>query len=114
MNEFWEKFKYNLILSNLLEDSMVLSKNETNLNNLEQNNNNTSPDKGLQRFNVNSFIYSINDDGTILKILNRQYELNYNYNYNNMKIIISVILMIIYLLKQQQLMSYQHQHHPSP
>ena len=110
LNEFWEKFKYNLILSNLLEDSMVLSKNETNLNNLEQNNNNTSPDKGLQRFNVNSFIYSINDDGTILKILNRQYELNYNYNYNNMKIIISVILMIIYLLKQQQLMSYQHQH----
>lgn len=110
LNEFWEKFKYNLILSNLLEDSMVLSKNETNLNNLEQNNNNTSPDKGLQRFNDNSFIYSINDDGTILKILNRQYELNYNYNYNNMKIIISVILMIIYLLKQQQLMSYQHQH----
>ncbi|KHC66155.1 hypothetical protein MGS_05860 [Candida albicans P78042] len=110
LNEFWEKFKYNLILSNLLEDSMVLSKNETNLNNLEQNNNNNSPGKGLQRFNVNSFIYSINDDGTILKILNRQYELNYNYNYNNMKIIISVILMIIYLLKQQQLMSYQHQH----
>ena len=57
MNEFWEKFKYNLILSNLLEDSMVLSKNETNLNNLEQNNNNTSPGKGCKGLmSIHSFI----------------------------------------------------------
>lgn len=32
--EFWEKFKYNLIISNLLDDSMILSKNEQSLKDL--------------------------------------------------------------------------------
>ena len=135
LNEFWEKFQYNLVLSNnLLKDSMILSiKNDINNGKDSKDNNNNSKDNNSNNnlsenndhsinnnkfkndddnyddnydYDYDSFIYSINNDGTILKILNRQYELNYNYNYNNMKIIILIILMIIYLLKQQQLLKY--------
>ncbi|KAL6454430.1 hypothetical protein SBY92_003895 [Candida maltosa Xu316] len=94
LNEFWEKFKYNLILSNLLEDSMVLSKNETNLQTLSQT--------SLSNYSE-LYTYSINNDGTKLYILDKHYELCYNLKYNNTKIIILVINMIIFLLKQQQL-----------
>ena len=95
--EFWEKFKYNLIVSNLLENSMVLSKNESNLQTLSKTT--------IVDFHEKSdiFSYSFNDDGTKLYVLDRRYNLCYNLKYNNMKIIVLVINMIIFLLKQQQL-----------
>ncbi|RCK62335.1 hypothetical protein Cantr_09236 [Candida viswanathii] len=98
LGEFWEKFKYNLIVSSLLEDSMALSKNEANLQTLSK-----TSIADMRDASSDVFGYSFNDDGTRLFVLDRQYKLCYNLKYNNMKIIVLVINMIIFLLKQQQL-----------
>lgn len=51
--EFWEKFKYNLIISNLLDDSMILSKNEQSLKFL---NHQIRPLKGFNHHQTQLFI----------------------------------------------------------
>lgn len=93
LGEFWEKFKYNLVISNLLEDSMILSKNESSLQ-LLNSNPITTPLKYLR--------FTINDDGTRLIVLNTSYTLKYNYRYTNFTTVLLIINLIIYLLKQQQ------------
>ncbi|KAG5420527.1 hypothetical protein I9W82_002408 [Candida metapsilosis] len=104
MGEFWEKFKYNLIISNLLGDSMILSKNESNLQLLSSNPIYT-PSKHLK--------FTINDDGTRLIVLNTTYNLKYNYRYNNFSTVLLIINLIIYLLKQQQSIYFGGRHHMS-
>ena len=49
----WEKFKYTLITSNLLDDSMILSKNEQSLSNLLQNNPSLKHDHVIANFRTN-------------------------------------------------------------
>ncbi|KAI5968289.1 hypothetical protein CANMA_002505 [Candida margitis] len=93
LGEFWEKFKYNLIISNLLEDSMILSKNESSLQLL----NSTPISAPLKHLK-----FTINDDGTRLIVLNTSYQVKYNYRCNNFTTVILIINLIIYLLKQQQ------------
>lgn len=92
-NEFWEKFKYNLIVSSLLDDSMILSKNEQSLNNLQCSINNPND-------NPKKFVKSLNFDGTELYILNKQYQLKFSDKLYNSEMLIQTIYMIIFLLKQ--------------
>ncbi|KAI5962397.1 uncharacterized protein KGF55_003473 [Candida pseudojiufengensis] len=91
--EFWEKFKYSLIISNLLEDSMILSENESSLKILKT-------DVTEERYR--RFKYLLNDDGTKLIVKNTSYRITYNLQYDNFSIIIIITNLIIYLLKQQQ------------
>lgn len=92
-NEFWEKFKYNLIISNLLDDSMILSKNEQSLNNLQFSINNPNDTR-------KKFVKTLNFDGTELYILNKQYQLKFSDKLYNSEMLIQTIYMIIFLLKQ--------------
>ncbi|CAK9681405.1 unnamed protein product [Candida parapsilosis] len=101
LGEFWEKFKYNLIISNLLEDSMILSKNESSLQLLKTNPIST-PSNFLK--------FTINDDGTRLLVLNTFYKVKFSCRYSTFTSILLVINLIIYLLKQQQF-AYLGRHH---
>ncbi|KAI5954351.1 hypothetical protein KGF54_002126 [Candida jiufengensis] len=93
MGEFWEKFRYSLIISNLLEDSMILSENESSLQVLKSD---------LDQQQLRNFKYTINDDGTKLIVTNTSYRVTYNLLYSNFGIIIIFTNLIIFLLKQQQ------------
>ncbi|RLV95467.1 hypothetical protein JA1_000968 [Spathaspora sp. JA1] len=95
VDEFWEKFKYNLILSNLLQDSMILSKNEQSLMIL-----NKTISQQQQQQQTNPFVYMLNPDDSRLFISDKQYKLMFNSTYNNSKLILLIINSIIYLLKQ--------------
>lgn len=98
VGDFWEKFRYNLIVSNLLEDSMILSKQDQSLANLKQT---LEQQKQIERrAGSSSFIQFLNFDGTELKITQKQYQLIYNLRYNNINLVVYVINLIIYLLKQ--------------
>lgn len=68
-NKFMEKFKYNLITSTLLEDSMILSKNEQAL------------------ANISAIL--------ILKSTNVNFNLKFNYNLNSILIFINLIIYCI-------------------
>lgn len=92
-NEFWEKFKYNLIVSGLLDDSLILSKNEQSLNNLQSSIKN--PNEIRRRF-----VKTLNFDGTELYILNKQYQLKFSDKLYNSQMLIQTIYTIIFLLKQ--------------
>lgn len=92
-NEFWEKFKYNLIVSGLLDDSLILSKNEQSLNNLQYSIKN--PNEIRKRF-----VKTLNFDGTELYILNKQYQLKFSDKLYNSQMLIQTIYTIIFLLKQ--------------
>lgn len=95
-NEFWDKFKYNLIISNLLDDSMVLSKNEQSLNTLIHLSSNFQ-----MRDSV--FFKTLNDDGTQLILTTRNYTLKFPHFFYSKYHVISVIYLIIFLLKQNML-----------
>ncbi|EGV61369.1 hypothetical protein PSN45_000039 [Yamadazyma tenuis] len=91
--EFWDKFKYNLIVSNLLDDSMILSKNEQALNSLSENSH-----KFVMR---NSVFYRIlNSDGSQL-VITKDYNLQFPNNYYYKNHVLSVVYLVIYLLKQK-------------
>lgn len=92
-SSFWEKFKYNLVISHLLDDSMILSKNEQSLNNLILSLNNPNE-------NHTKYIKALNPDGTELYILNKQYQLKFSDKLYNSGMLIQTIYLIIFLLKQ--------------
>ena len=104
---FWEKFKYNLIVSDLLDDSMVLSKNEQALSTLL---NNLKLQKlSYKTHHLPTYINSLNFDGTQLKIVDKKYELRYSTIFNKSNYVLVVINLIIFMLKQCQLSK---MHHP--
>ncbi|ODV80057.1 uncharacterized protein CANTADRAFT_5730 [Suhomyces tanzawaensis NRRL Y-17324] len=98
--EFWEKFKYNLVVSNVLDDSMILSKNEQSLNELMRKQADSDhPRKSFE--NHPTFIDGLNSDGSRLTVLNVNYNLSYPFTYNNFNYIIPIINLVIFLLKQR-------------
>jgi hypothetical protein len=107
LNEvFWEKFKYNLIVSDLLDDSMVLSKNEQALSTLLSN---LKKQKlSYKTHHLPTYINSLNFDGTQLKIVDKKYELRYSTIFNKSNYLLLVINLIIFLLKQCQLSKIHH------
>lgn len=100
-DEFWEKFKYNLIVSDLLDDSMVLSKNEQALTTLLAN---LKAEKVSHKtLRLPTYINSLNFDGTQLKIVDKKYELRYSTIFNKSNYLLLVINLIVFLLKQCQI-----------
>lgn len=89
-----EKFKYNLVISNLLDDTLVLSKNEQALSNLVQIKNTVDHELHLK------LVKEFNFDGSELHITNKKYTLHYPLIYNRPSLLISTICCIIFLLKQ--------------
>ncbi|KAK6459072.1 Mysoin-binding motif of peroxisomes-domain-containing protein [Scheffersomyces xylosifermentans] len=98
-DKFWEKFKYNLVTSDLLDDTMILSKNEQAFTALEATLSQQKQDHDHRR---TTLVSTLNFDGSQLEVLEKQYRLKYSGRYGNMNYIILVINMIMYLLKQQQ------------
>ena len=94
-DQFWEKFRYNLITSHFLDDTMSISKDNTNENALHR-------DK--KSFKERTFRFLTNDDGTKLHVLNTSYKMLHNKKFSNSTSILCLINMIIFLLKQQQKM----------
>lgn len=88
--QFWERFKYSLIISNLLDDSMILSKNDQALNNLIDN------DRPVYK----RFIKFLNHDGTELLIMNQSFKLKFPNNLYYKNQLLLIINLIIFLLKQ--------------
>lgn len=89
-----ERFKYNLVVLNLLDASMVLSKNEQALNNLVQIRNEV--DSSLHIKLVKEFSH----DGTVLEVTNKQYRLSFPPAYSSPLLLLNIISLIIFLLKQ--------------
>ncbi|KAF3993910.1 hypothetical protein FT663_01321 [Candidozyma haemuli var. vulneris] len=89
-----ERFKYNLVVSNLLDASMVLSKNEQALNNLVQIRNEVDSTLHVKLAKEFSF------DGTTLEVINKQYRLSFPSEYSNPLLLLNIISLIIFLLKQ--------------
>lgn len=101
-HEFWERFKYSLIVLNLLDDAMILLKNEQAMTMLESK---ISPPVGetllMPHVSMPVLIDYLNHDGTKLTILGKRYALTYSAKYRNRKYILLVINMIIRLLKEK-------------
>lgn len=89
--EFWERFKYQLIISNLMDDSLILSKNEQALNNLVAN----SKEPATSRLTK-----LLNFDGTELFVVKKYYLLRFPEKYYNTQMVLQVINLIIFLMKQ--------------
>lgn len=89
-----ERFKYNLVVSNLLDSSLVLSKNEQALNNLVKIRNEVDTTWHAKLAKEFSF------DGTKLEILNKRYRLSFPAAYNDPILLLSIISITIFLLKQ--------------
>lgn len=89
-----EKFRYNLIISNLLDDTMVLSKNELALNDLVRIR--ASVDAPMHTRLVKLF----NFDGTELIVRNKNYRLDMPKGYRNPRVIVISIWLIVFLMKQ--------------
>ncbi|OBA17962.1 hypothetical protein METBIDRAFT_80073 [Metschnikowia bicuspidata var. bicuspidata NRRL YB-4993] len=89
-----EKFKYNLVLSNLLDDSLVLSKNEQALEGLLQ-----ARSSGEHHVPV-SLKRKFSDDGIRLKIVNKKYVLLVPSSLLRPELLFNTISLIIFLLKQ--------------
>lgn len=92
-----EKFNYNLVVSNLLDDTLVLSKNEQALNSLV-----------LMRDLVDSpmcyrMTKEFDYDDTELQVSNIKYRLVYRRAYKNPFLIMMLVRLVIYLLKQNLL-----------
>lgn len=92
--EFIEKFKYNLVILDLLDDAMILSKNELSLNTLMYNDIKHHSNKNLPKFT-----HHFNDDGIELLISQKNYQLKFPEKLNNPSFLISTISLIIFLLK---------------
>lgn len=91
-----EKFKYNLVLSNLLDESLVLSKNDQALKNLLKMR--QSEDRYLAGF----LKRKLNDDGIVLKVVNKKYLLLLPTALQNPLVHIQTINLIIFLLKKRR------------
>lgn len=89
-----ERFKYNLVVSNLLDASLVLSKNEQALNNLVQIRNEVDNTLHVELAKEFSF------DGTTLEIVNKQYRLRFPSAYSDPLLLLNIISLVIFLLKQ--------------
>lgn len=89
-----ERFKYNLVVLNLLDASMVLSKNEQALNNLVQIRNEVDSTLHVKLAKEFSF------DGTVLEITNKQYRLSFPPAYSSPLLLLNILSLIIFLLKQ--------------
>lgn len=92
-NDFWEKYKYKLIISNLLDDNIVLSKNEQALKEV------TNEENVSQIDSHGTYINYLNHDGTELKLLEKNYRLECSPVFYNTKFIIIIINLIIHLMK---------------
>lgn len=92
--KFVERFKYNLIISDLLDDSMILSKNEASLNTLMLN------DVKNSNSSFPTLIRDLNHDGTELLIYQKKFRLKFPDNLSNPSLILTCISLIIFLLKQ--------------
>lgn len=88
-----EKFKYNLVLSNLLDDTLMLSKNEQALNTLVQLRNEDSPAHV-------ALAKEYNYDGSVLHVLSRRYRLAYPRVFDSPGLLWRTVCLIIFLLKQ--------------
>lgn len=89
-----DKFKYNLVVSNLLDESLVLSKNEqalTNLQELSSQQDGTLPDL---------FTCWRNDTTIKVQVILRQYRLSSSRLLGNPCLLLNTISLIIFLLKQ--------------
>ncbi|CAK7902759.1 hypothetical protein CAAN1_18S01156 [[Candida] anglica] len=97
--EFWDKFKYDLIVSNFLDDSMILSKNEQSLKELSTQVADSHDDE------VVTYSKKLNDDGTRLVISSIKYNMKFPQGgYNSFSIIQCVhfiILTLKLLIKRQ-------------
>lgn len=92
-----EKFNYNLVVSNLLDDTLILSKNEQALSSLILMRD--LVDKPMCYRMTKEFDY----DNTELQVLNIKYRLVYRNAYKNPYIIVMIVRLTIYLLKQSVL-----------
>lgn len=85
-----DKFKYNLVVSNLLDDSLVLSKNEQALTNLQQ----------LKQHNPFSIQLHNQESNLKLSVTLRLYRLSISRLLNSSTLLLNTISLIIFLLKQ--------------
>lgn len=92
-HEFIERFKYNLITSDLLDDSMILSKNDLSLNTLIYND--ITKHKTIPKYSR-----PFNDDGLELLVTKRNYQLRFPEKFSNSALFLKTISLIIFLLKQ--------------
>lgn len=87
--DFVEQFKYSLIVSDLLDDSMILSKNEQALALLKSDGPNT-----------HKFLRPLAFNGPELHVLRKSYRLDFSTAARNHFLLLKVVCMAIYLLKQ--------------
>lgn len=92
-----EKFNYNLVVSNLLDDTLVLSKNEQAMNSLKQMRD--SVDHPFCIRLTKNFDYTRSE----LQITNIHYRLIYPRTYRKTLLLVDTVLLIVYLLKQRLL-----------
>lgn len=93
--EFWDKFKYDLIVSNLLDSSMILSKNEQALQSILSHQENFM-------MNSSTFYKCFSDDGVRL-VVTKNYTLHLPKSFYFRNYVLNLVLLIIYLLKQRQM-----------
>lgn len=89
-----EKFRYNLVISNLLDDTLVLSKNEQALNNLVRMKGSIDSPMHIK------LVKQFNFDGTELQIVNKHYRLVVPKVYNSPLTLVRIICLIVFLMKQ--------------
>lgn len=94
VKEFWEKFKYDLIVSNLLDESMILSKNEQAIEDM------SNKEGNILLHRSREYAKMLNDDGTRLKISQRNYNLIFPSSISTGGTL-QCIHMIIYSLKSK-------------
>ncbi|KAM9898143.1 hypothetical protein OXX79_006469 [Metschnikowia pulcherrima] len=91
-----ERFKYNLMLSNLLDDSLVLSKNEQVLASFKE----IKLSEGRELpVSLKRVLY---DDGTRLKIVRKEYSLTLPALLRHPLVLLNTIKMIVFLMKQRR------------
>lgn len=91
--KFWDEFKYTLVMSNLLDDSMILSKNQQLLAALQS-------EKLDETGRSTNLIKTLNNDGTILKIIGKKYLVSFRHLNGSSFTAIYIIYLIIFLLKR--------------
>ncbi|WPK27659.1 hypothetical protein PUMCH_005056 [Australozyma saopauloensis] len=96
-----DKFKYNLVVSNLLDESLVLSKNEQALTNLRRLQNEEKD---------SSFIESYGDEFLLLRVFLKLYKLVSSQSLSNPCVLLNTISMMIFLFKQNFKLSSQLSH----
>lgn len=84
-----EKFKYNLILSNLLDDTLILSKNEQALANLTK----------IRRSEHHLHPLRRTFDGVVLTVVGKRYTVHFPAL--PLALLLSIVSLTIFLLKQQ-------------